>query len=96
MNCIVTAGPAYEPLDDVRRLSGTTELQFARSEIDGRQGGLTVCRSGGIEKPADAAKNPPTGFRSRKGGFCAGAGRQGLASQISPCALSGIGGFERR
>ncbi len=33
MNCIVTAGPAYEPLDDVRRLFGTTELEFARSRI---------------------------------------------------------------
>ncbi|MGA2221268.1 MAG: hypothetical protein ABSH21_05735 [Verrucomicrobiia bacterium] len=26
----------------------------------------------------------------------ASAGRQGIASQVSPCALSGIGGFERR
>jgi predicted RNA binding protein YcfA (HicA-like mRNA interferase family) len=38
---------------------------------------LTVCGSGGIENPADAAQNPPTGFRPRISGFHVCAGRQG-------------------
>jgi len=52
---------------------------------------LTVADSDGIENPADAAQNPPTGFRPRKSGFPASTGRQGFASQVSPCAPSGIG-----
>ena len=42
MNCIVTAGPAYEPLDDVRQLTNFS----TRWQGDGNGGGK---RRGGFD-----------------------------------------------